>query len=148
MLTSKMNWIQLFMQTDIPAREKLALSQKKTMINMISYYFNSLWPIYDIWKHRPASTLAQVIACCLMSLSHFLKECGLFISNFLWHLLESYFTMSTPMLLFHMSLKIIFQNSCPSHLPGPSGLSDSTETARWELVVLTTEVHIPGTRNL
>ena len=29
--------------------------------------FNSLWPINTIWRHRFGSTLAQVMACCLMT---------------------------------------------------------------------------------
>ena len=34
---------------------------------------NSLWPSDAIWRKRPGSTLAQVIACCLTAPSH----CGI-----------------------------------------------------------------------
>ena len=29
----------------------------------------------DIWRHRSGSTLAQVMACCLMAPSHYLNQC-------------------------------------------------------------------------
>ena len=37
--------------------------------------FNSLWPSKARWWHRSQSTLAQVMACCLMAPSHCLKLC-------------------------------------------------------------------------
>ena len=36
---------------------------------------NSLWPGDTIWRHRSGSTLAQVMACCLMAPSHCLNQC-------------------------------------------------------------------------
>ena len=36
--------------------------------------FNSLWPNDAIWGHRSGSTLAQVMACCLMAPSHYLNQ--------------------------------------------------------------------------
>ena len=39
----------------------------------------TLWPIDNIWWHRSGSTLAQVIACCLMAPSHYLNQCWLII---------------------------------------------------------------------
>ena len=35
---------------------------------------NSLWPSDTIWRHRSGSTLAQVIACCLMAPGHNLNQ--------------------------------------------------------------------------
>ena len=42
---------------------------------------NSLWPNDAIWRHGSASTLAQVMACCLMAPSHYLNQCWLIISK-------------------------------------------------------------------
>ena len=36
--------------------------------------FNSLWSCDVIWWHRSGSTLAQVMACCLMAPSHYLNQ--------------------------------------------------------------------------
>ena len=41
------------------------------------FYFNSLWPSDTIWKHKSGSTLAQVMACCLMAPSHYLTNLDL-----------------------------------------------------------------------
>ena len=49
---------------------------------------NSLWPSDAIWQHR--STLAPVMACCLMAPSHYLNQCWFFISEVLWCSPESY----------------------------------------------------------
>ena len=51
--------------------------------------FNSLWPCDAIWWHRSRSTLAQVMACCLMAPSHYMNQCWLLICVVLWHSLES-----------------------------------------------------------
>ena len=42
---------------------------------------NSLGPSDAIWWQRSGSTLAQVIACCLMAPSHYLNQCWLVISK-------------------------------------------------------------------
>ena len=42
---------------------------------------NSLWPSDVIWWHRSGSTLAQVMACCLMAPSHYLSQCLIIILN-------------------------------------------------------------------
>ena len=44
-------------------------------------YLNSLWPSDAIWWHISGSTLAQVMACCLTALSHYLNQCWLIISK-------------------------------------------------------------------
>ena len=51
----------------------------------------SLWPSGIIWRHRSGSTLAQVMACCLMAPSHYLNHCWLIIRKVLWHSRESIF---------------------------------------------------------
>ena len=42
---------------------------------------NSLWPNDAIWRHRSWSTLAQVMACCLMAPSHYLNQCWLIVNK-------------------------------------------------------------------
>ena len=42
---------------------------------------NSLRPSDAIWQHRSGSTLAQVMACCLMAPSHYLNQSWLLISQ-------------------------------------------------------------------
>ena len=54
--------------------------------------FHSLWPSEAIWWHRTRSTLAQVMACCLVATSHCLNQSWLIISEVLWHLPEGKFT--------------------------------------------------------
>ena len=51
-------------------------------------WINSLWPNDAIWRHGTGSTLAQVMACCLMAPSHYLSQCWLIISKVLCHSLE------------------------------------------------------------
>ena len=50
--------------------------------------FNSLWPSDTICWDRIASTVAQIMACCLMAPSHYLNQCWLIISEVLWHASE------------------------------------------------------------
>ena len=38
---------------------------------------NLFWPSDAIWRQRSGSTLAQVMACCLMAPSHYLNQCWL-----------------------------------------------------------------------
>ena len=52
-----------------------------------------LWARDTIWRHRSGSTLAQVMACCLMAMTCcltapdlYLNQCWLLISEVLWHL--------------------------------------------------------------
>ena len=49
------------------------------------YSMNSLWPGDSIWRHGTRSTLAQVMACCLMAPSHHLNQCWLIIGEVPWH---------------------------------------------------------------
>ena len=46
---------------------------------LVFFYVNesikSVWPSDAIWWHRSGSTLAQVMACCLMAPSHYLNQC-------------------------------------------------------------------------
>ena len=47
--------------------------------------FNSLWPRDAICQQISGSTLAQVMACCLMAPSHNLNQCWLIIYEVLFH---------------------------------------------------------------
>ena len=57
---------------------------------------NSLRPSDSIWRQWSWTTLAQVMACCLMAPSHYLNQCWLTISKVLWQLPEGYFKGNTP----------------------------------------------------
>ena len=46
---------------------------------------DSLWPSDAIWGQRSGSTLAQVMACCLMATSHYLNQCWLIINGAVWY---------------------------------------------------------------
>ena len=46
---------------------------------------NSLWPIDAIWRQGCGSALAQVMAFCLTSPSHYLNQCWLIISKIQLH---------------------------------------------------------------
>ena len=46
---------------------------------------NSLWPSDAIWRQRSGSTLAQVMACCLLAPSHYLNQRWLIINEIQWH---------------------------------------------------------------
>ena len=46
---------------------------------------NSLWPSGTIRWQGNESTLAQVMACCLMAPSLYLNQCWLIITKVLWH---------------------------------------------------------------
>ena len=56
---------------------------------------NSLWPSDAIWQHRSGSTLAQVMACCVMAPGHFLIQCWLIITKVQWHSSEGSFRIYT-----------------------------------------------------
>ena len=56
---------------------------------------DSLWPSDTIWRHKSGSTLAQVMACCLMAPSHYLNQCWLIISKVQWHSSQCNFTRDT-----------------------------------------------------
>ena len=59
-------------------------------------WFNSLWPSDAIWQSRSGSTLAQVMAWCLMIPSHYLNnQCWLAIEKVQWHSYEGNFTRNT-----------------------------------------------------
>ena len=88
---------------------------------------NSLWPSDAIWQHLYGSTLAQVMACCLMAPSHYLNQCWLIFSKFQWHPLEGNCTKIAQLLIIKIILKI---NNLTFHsnIPGDNEL---TEIRAW-----------------
>ena len=60
-----------------------------------SLVIGSLLPSDAKWWHRSRSTLALVMACCLMAPSHYLNPCWLLISEVLWHSPDNNFKVST-----------------------------------------------------
>ena len=56
---------------------------------------STLWPSDIICQHRSGSTLAQIMACCLMAPSHYLNQCWLIISKVQWHSSGGNFTKDT-----------------------------------------------------
>ena len=43
-----------------------------------------MWSSDALWRHRPGSTLAQLMACCLRAPCHYLNQCWLIISKVQW----------------------------------------------------------------
>ena len=70
----------------------------RSALEMVPIYqisINSLGPSDAIWRQRSGSTLAQVMACCLMAPSHYLNQCWLIINNVEWHSSKGKFTRDT-----------------------------------------------------
>ena len=65
---------------------------RQAMGCLFVFNFNSMWPSDAIWWHRSGSTLAQVMACCLMAPSHYLNQWWLIISEVQWHSYQGNFT--------------------------------------------------------
>ena len=83
----------------------------RDMVQANTLRLNWFGPSEAIWQHKSGSTLAQVMACCLMAPSHYLNQCWFLISGVLRRSAESNFTK--PKLLFCiMSLKIILLTHC------------------------------------
>ena len=82
---------------------------------------NSLWPSHAICCHRTGSTLAQVMACCLMAPSHHLNQYWLIIGNILWHSPEAISQEMLRISIPDMSFKITNLRVHP-HFPGANEL--------------------------
>ena len=54
-----------------------------------------------IWWHKSGSTIAQVMACCLMAANHYLNQCWLIIKCVLCHSLESNSTESAKAIILY-----------------------------------------------
>ena len=93
-LIKMINFSQTAFFTLFSWNENCWISMLITLDAELSYnsFINSLWPDDAIWWHRSGSTLAQVMACCLTTPSHYLNQCWLIISKVQWHSLECNFT--------------------------------------------------------
>ena len=81
------------MKFDILNHISLRHDNNKALLFIV--FINSLWPSDAIWRHGSVSTLAQVMACCLMAPSHYLNQFWVMISAVLWHSPDSNFTENT-----------------------------------------------------
>ena len=61
------------------------------MMEFRLFCINSLGPSDAIWRQRPGSPLAQVMAWCLTASSHYLNQCWLIMNLMLWHPPENNF---------------------------------------------------------
>ena len=89
-----------------------------------------LWPSGVIWWHKSRSTLAQLMACCLMAPSHYLNQCWPIINEFRGihykPISQKVLEISIP----NMSLKNTLTKLLP-HLAGPNELMYSI---KWYLL--------------
>ena len=91
-----------------------------------SWAFDSLRPSDAIWQQWSGSTLAQVIACCLMAPSHYLNQCWLVISKVEWHSSEGEFTRDTSAINHWNYLKKNKDLKFHSYFPGANELKSNT----------------------
>ena len=77
-------WITPIIKMVNPCVEFIS-GKRKYIHNSFISQFNSLWPSDAIWQHGTRSTLAQVMACCLTTPSHYLNQCWLVIGEVPWH---------------------------------------------------------------
>ena len=71
-------------------------------LTAVAKWVNSLWQSDAIWWHRSGSILAQVMACCLTTPSHYLNQCWFIISEVSWHSPKSNFTASAAAIILHV----------------------------------------------
>ena len=100
----------------------LNLCKKKPMhLHFLLFLnINSLRPSDVVWQWS-LTTLAQVMACCLMAPSHYLNQCWLIISKVLWQAPVGHFKRDTP--------SINWQHLCENCLSKISRKSQSVEMA-------------------
>ena len=80
------------------------------LVSNFDLFPNSLWPSDAKWRQRSGSTLAQVMACCLMATSHYLNQCWLIISKVQWHPSGSNFSHQSLRLARKYLSKILFKS--------------------------------------
>ena len=88
-LNRRLSWVGTFKDTEGVIIMMCSLDAHFCHNNIV----NSLWPSGAIRWQRSGSTLAQVMACCLMAPSRYLNQ-WLLISQFLWPSYQSNFTRS------------------------------------------------------
>ena len=100
---------------------KVVKTIKYKCFKSVSFQINSLWPSDTIWRHTSRSTLAQVMACCLMAPSHYLNQCWIIISKVQWHSSECNLEEMPQPSVTEISFKITYLRFC-SNLPGANEL--------------------------
>ena len=73
----------------------LAPLVRDDMQHLCSHCINSLWPGVTIWWLKSGLPLAQVMACCLTALSHYLNQCSPVINKVQLHSPEDDFARYT-----------------------------------------------------
>ena len=72
-MTTRPHWWYAYYKID--SGNNLAPNRWQTITgNWLAWCIDLMWPIYTKWLHRTGSTLAQVMACCLIALSHYLNN--------------------------------------------------------------------------
>ena len=90
-LISVLKWIKftlMFLCFQAWIRKRLKVTLCKWGCRSVTWKtsgLNSSWPCDAIWHHGSMSTLAQVMACCLMLPIYYLNQCWFVISEVLWH---------------------------------------------------------------
>ena len=69
---------------DKPLFEPMMVSLLRHICIPLPQWVNSLWARRIICQHRTGSTLAQVMACCLMAPSHYLNQYRLIVIGVNW----------------------------------------------------------------
>ena len=89
----KSSWIKAWISNYIHVQQRDLITHPCP--NFSSSLVNSLRLSDAIWWERSGSTLAQVMACCLMAPSHYLNQCWLIIKEVLWQSYDSNITRDT-----------------------------------------------------
>ena len=95
--------------------------------------FNSLWPSDANWWQRFGSTLAQVMACCLVAPSHYLNQCWFIISEVQRHGTWKKFRERCPN---HQSLKWTWNTNHSSKSLLKSSRGQWVNHCHWEGVAV------------
>ena len=65
----------------------------------------TLWPCDVIWRHRPWSTLVQILAGCLTPPNQYLNQCWLLVSEVMLHSPDSNFTANAQVTIMYNGFK-------------------------------------------
>ena len=82
---------------------------------------NSLWPSDAKLQHLSRSTLAQIMAYCLMAPSHYLNQCWFLMNKVLQHSPEGNFRVSAKATILYNEFENYASKLLP-HLPGANEL--------------------------
>ena len=74
-------WLQMYVPVLVTADVCYSFIVTLNMLNLFWKELNSLWPSDVIWRPQSGSVLAEVMACCLTSPSHYLNQYWLIIKG-------------------------------------------------------------------